>query len=79
MAVTKTIADYTVVVPDGTELVLIQRGDSYYAVALNSMAPVVGYLVGHGPPAPALGSPGQTYVDDDTGDFYWKSSSGWHP
>lgn len=36
-------------------------------------------LHGHGPPAPGLGSPGATYVDDDNNGFYWKSQTGWNP
>lgn len=34
---------------------------------------------GSGPPAVGLGVPGDTYVDDDTNGFYWKSISGWVP
>jgi len=36
-------------------------------------------LHGDGPPPAGLGEPGNTYVDDLDGSFYWKSTSGWLP
>lgn len=38
-----------------------------------------GNLHGSGAPAADLGSEGNTYVDDDTGQLYWKGSGGWYP
>ena len=34
---------------------------------------------GSGPPSALLGVSGDTYVDDDTNEFYWRSVSGWQP
>lgn len=36
-------------------------------------------LHGSGAPGAGLGDAGDTYVDDDTGGLWWKSTAGWHP
>lgn len=36
-------------------------------------------LNGDGPPPAELGDPGDTYVDNLTNQFYWKSAGGWNP
>lgn len=42
--------------------------------------PAAGYPKhGHGPPDSGAGTPGDTYVDDDTDGFYWRTLSGWKP
>lgn len=40
---------------------------------------VVHNFHGNGAPDTSLGMPGDTYVDDLTNGFYWKSVSGWEP
>jgi hypothetical protein len=81
---TKTILDYPLVVPEGTDYLLIQRGSSYYRIALaDTVASTGASLSGHGEPEGVqAAAAGSTYVDLDTGAFYWKTAdglSGWKP